>query len=707
MKYWLLTTEYPPQHGGGISTYCFHTARMLSTLGIQVTVFIPDDNVKDYIIVGTESWTTVRFNSNRSNKAGQLHYSARISYEFAQIVQQLIRQEGKPAVIEAQDYHGIAYHLLLFKYCLYSDLTAIPVIITIHSPAFLYLTYNREPVYRFPEFHTCEMEKAAIKMANWLIAPSRFILDATQQFVDLPMQRSSLLRNPYYSTYTLPGGVPGANLIYYGKLSPQKGSFELLACFKQLWDTGFTMPLHIVGGTDIVYYPEQQTMGQLVNREFSHYINRGLLVLHGKIKPTAIEQALKNGRIIIVPSIVDNLPYVVIEAMLLGKVVLASVQGGQREMIDHGINGFLFDHQIPGDLEEKLRTILALPDNRLQVIGEAAREKATQDYSPLQIGADKIRLLSAITAASTPASRFPFLHQEPFKSVKRTGGRLSVIIPYHQKDLAPDTCIQSIRASTYQYIEILLIPYGKDKVLSKGISQFHSQGVKVLNSPYEGLTATLSFGQENATGDFLVFLETCNSVLPEFFARAIQVLKHYDNIFFAGSYVQTSGKTHQLHFTQTPQPPYALYYQPARHNGLVYRRAALQETGPFDQMVGEDFDHFEKMIHLLACGYNGIILPQFFLTQTISSSRKRNRPNRNKWPYAFKYITEKHAAYYNRFATRLANLMVVNGTFQLPGVACGDPEPGIPLDSETYPLIKRLKSWTTRAATRYKTYFTK
>ena len=50
MKYWLLTTEYPPAHGGGISTYCRCTAEMLSDRGIDVTVVVSDEQVQDHVL---------------------------------------------------------------------------------------------------------------------------------------------------------------------------------------------------------------------------------------------------------------------------------------------------------------------------------------------------------------------------------------------------------------------------------------------------------------------------------------------------------------------------------------------------------------------------------------------------------------------------------------------------------------------------------
>jgi glycogen(starch) synthase len=66
MKYWLLTTEYPPFYGGGISTYCYFTARMLAQKDHTVTVFTPENSVKDYQIQTEGNIRVMRFNSNRS-----------------------------------------------------------------------------------------------------------------------------------------------------------------------------------------------------------------------------------------------------------------------------------------------------------------------------------------------------------------------------------------------------------------------------------------------------------------------------------------------------------------------------------------------------------------------------------------------------------------------------------------------------------------
>jgi glycosyltransferase involved in cell wall biosynthesis len=647
---------------------------MLVNVNVAVTTFIPDDSVADYKITNTPEGRIISFNTNRSKTADFLGYTARLSYEFAQIVQHIISFEGKPDVIEAQDYLGIAYYLLQYKYLLYADVKDIPVIITLHSPAFLYLEYNRVPVYKFPDFHTCQMEKEAIKMADWLLAPTAYLTEAIEPYVSITEKDQTVIRNPYYTTpHTTTHTVERNKIIYYGKLSPQKGSFELLSYFKKMWDNGFSHPLHIVGGTDIVYHPEQLTMGQLVNKQYGKYISGGLLLLHGKIKPSSIATELQSAHVIVVPSIVDNLPYVVIETMALGKVVLASVQGGQREMIDHGVNGFLFDHTIAGDFEEKLNLVLSLPNEKIAAIGNAAKEKVAAMYDPELIGRQKLQLLNNnILQKKHNTSLFPFLYQQPYKPVKSEGALLSVVIPYYNMGKYIRECVESVKASTiWPHIEILIINDGStDEASIQLLEELNGEkGVKVFNKSNEGLAYTRNFGAQKATGDWLAFLDADDKVAPDYYEKAIRVLKQYDNVFFAGSFVQYFEETTRKWATYNPQPPYALVHNPVNSSGLVYKKAAFLEAGLNDKTVDYGLEDYESVVHLLSKGYNGIVLPEFLFHYRVRNDSMIRKITREKLLYSYKYIAEKHSRYYADFATPINNLLNANG----PGFLFDNP----------------------------------
>ena len=181
MKYWILTTEYPPFFGGGISTYCFHTAAMLSEKGHEVTVFVNDNQVESLKEERSQNVRIIRFSPTATNTNSFLGNITNLSFEFASIVKNYIEKEGQPDIIESQDYNGIAYFLLQFKHCLYDWCKDIPILITAHSPSFLYFEYNDVPRYSQPNYWIGEMERFSLQAADILISPSDYLIKELNQ----------------------------------------------------------------------------------------------------------------------------------------------------------------------------------------------------------------------------------------------------------------------------------------------------------------------------------------------------------------------------------------------------------------------------------------------------------------------------------------------------------------------------------------------
>lgn len=676
MKYWLLTTEYPPFHGGGISTYCHFTAEMLSARGFDVLVFVPDDAVADFICTEEKiGIRLLRFNSNRSDLGPSLGYTARLSYEFSMIVKTVMEKEERPDFIEAQDYLGIAYYLTQLKHLGYAFLDDIPIVLTLHSPAFVYLEYNRVSTYSFPDFWTCEMEKQAMRAADLLITPSRFIADEIQKYTDLSKKKLHLVANPYRSAGNEhPETFLRNKIVYYGKLSPQKGSFELLKYFKDLWDSGFPNPLYIIGGTDIVYHPEMQTMGQWVEKHYGAYIAQGLLRLLGTIQPKQIKEQLSDAHLIIVPSIVDNLPYVVMESMSLGKVVLASRNGGQREMIEDEVSGFLFDHDVSGDFAAKLSLILSLPDDEVQRIGSRACQLVKENFAFDVVASEKIGLLQQMTSKLMPKNYFPFLHQEksiPLENYPIQDGSLTVVIPYYNMGQYIEECVGSVMASSYKDLRILIVNDGSsDPASIEKLKIFEGmEKIRVVHQKNQGLALTRNEGARQAAGTYLAFLDADDKVAPSYYEKTIAALKKNINVYFAGAWVQYFENSRRLWPTFTPQPPYLLVHNPVNSSGLVYKRAAFLQGGLNDKKTDYGLEDYESVVSMMHHGFNGVVIPEVLFQYRIRSGSMFRAISREKLLYSNKYILEKHAEYYTKFATQIVNLLNANG----PGYLFDNP----------------------------------
>lgn len=157
-------------------------------------------------------------------------------------------------------------------------------------------------------------------------------------------------------------------IIYYGRLSEEKGVLTLLKAMQQLPE----VKLRIVGdGPHRPVLEKFARQHELNNVEFLG--NRG---------GDELISLVQNARFVVVPSEwYDNSPLVIYESFSMGKPVIASTLGGMPELVDDRENGFHFE---AGDAETLSRRIKELwNDKKLcRKMSELAREKAEHEFSP-------------------------------------------------------------------------------------------------------------------------------------------------------------------------------------------------------------------------------------------------------------------------------------------------------------------------------------
>jgi glycogen synthase len=681
LKYWLLTTEFPPFFGGGIGTYSAITATMVSEQGHEVSVFVNDASVSDIKIEKrTDSLRVIRFNPSRTRSSNFLGHVTNISYEFAHIVKHFIEKEGKPNVIESQEYLGIAYYLLQYKCLLYDWCRDIPVVITMHSPSFLYMEYNHVPVYKYPNYWICEMERFCLQAADLLISPSKFMLAELTKRFQLNNTNVVIIPNPFLAKEFHAENTASQNhrgeIVFYGKLTVQKGAFYLLNYFKELWDNGFSRPLYLLGGQDIVYHAEEKSMGDLIKKKYKKYIQQGLLKLEGKIKPAKIADRLTKAEVVIIPSANDNLPYTVFEMMYLGKVLLISKQGGQSEIIENNIDGFVFDHEMPESFSIQLKKILELTNEQRSLISQKAIEKVTTIYNPKVIYEKKYEEIKKIISLKHDTSIFPFIRaKENLLTGNHTlvnKGLLSIVVPYYNMGAYIHETIQSILQSDYKHKEIIIINDGSSDVYSiDQLNQYRrKKGIKIIDTTNKGLAHARNFGAESARGEFLAFLDADDKVDITYYSKAIKIFAQYDNVNFAGCWTKYFDHSEKIWPAFVPEPPIILYHNTTSSSSLVYKCSAFLEYGKNDAgMTFQGLEDYESIISLLAAGYNGVVLPEVLFHYRVRPDSMIHGISKTKKLLLHQYIADKHKQFYAIFATEVFGLQNANG----PGIFLDNP----------------------------------
>jgi glycosyltransferase involved in cell wall biosynthesis len=676
MKFWLLTSEYPPVSGGGISTYCYETVCMLEAKGHRVTVFTQDFSISETTEGVQGSSRIVRFNPEKCSTASFLGYEANLSFSFSEVVRCYMEKEGVPDVIEAQEYMGIAYYLLQFKRLNYSLFNSTKVLITLHSPSFLYLEYNQVVYHRMPYYWIGEMEKFCIVSADMLISPSRFLVEEIGKRMDISGKKVHIVKNPYQvdppATFK---DVVRNKIVFFGKLTPQKGCLKLIEYFRQIWDRGGSHPLIMIGAGNHLYHSEGIDMDDFIRRKYKGYIQRRLLRLLGAIKPAELNTHFADAHVILVPSLVDNLPYAVLEAMGRGKIVLSSVQGGQSEIITNGRDGFLFDHRNEISFQEQLQHILGLSKESIEEVGSHAIQTIQKEYSYEVIYELKSRLLKQLMKTEVKES-FPFVR--PIKTTQpidqcssEPNALISIVVPYYNMGKYVDDAITSIYKADHKNVEIIIVNDGSDDAQSiEKLAELEEKyNVKVVHQSNQGLSIARNTGAHKAKGDYLAFLDPDDTIEPSYYTKALDVLQRNVNVYFVGCWAKYFGASKSYWPSFNPEPPYLLFHNMINSSALVYKKEAFLRAGLNDKVMVFGMEDYESVIGMTKAGYQGVALPEALWNYRIRKNSMARAFTTDKQLYLYRLISEKHNEFYAGYASELSNLLNANG----PGIRIDNP----------------------------------
>ena len=163
--------------------------------------------------------------------------------------------------------------------------------------------------------------------------------------------------------------VLGDYAFYLGRLSKEKGILNLIEAIGDIPDAKL-----LIAGDG----PERERIEAYISE---HKLD-GRITLLGYQNQDSIHKYITNSRFVVIPSICnENCPYSVLEAMEIGKPIVASRIGGIPELIADGENGYLYKADDINELKEKL-TLLLDDDEKVNSFAQKSRELYESYYSP-------------------------------------------------------------------------------------------------------------------------------------------------------------------------------------------------------------------------------------------------------------------------------------------------------------------------------------
>ncbi len=214
-----------------------------------------------------------------------------------------------------------------------------------------------------------------IEQASFVACASSFMRAQAMRIVDPSHWRKMAIVRCGIDLGALPAATPpidatSTKIICVGRLSPEKGHFGLLDALAEIASSGAEFELILVGdgpvGPDIKLRASE--LGLLEQIRFA-----------GALSETGTLAEISAADILVLPSLMEGLPVVLIEAMAMRRPVLASRVAGVPELIDDSGAGLLFTPSDWADLARKLGALLA-SRSQWQRMGEAGRVKVESEF---------------------------------------------------------------------------------------------------------------------------------------------------------------------------------------------------------------------------------------------------------------------------------------------------------------------------------------
>lgn len=210
------------------------------------------------------------------------------------------------------------------------------------------------------EMYFTKTTQAYERTVNFFLCPSRFLMEKMIDWGE-PKGKFRLVPNPA-ELADEPAPLGGGYLLFAGRLSEEKGLESLIRAAAELPE----VPIKIAGRG-----PLDEKLRHLAKELGAHHIE-----FLGFLSPSALEPIRRRAEALVYPSIFyENASLSILESMGAGVPVLTTRIGGNPELVEDGVNGFLAMPNSVEDWKRTLRRFLATtPEIRLKM-GEAGRDK--------------------------------------------------------------------------------------------------------------------------------------------------------------------------------------------------------------------------------------------------------------------------------------------------------------------------------------------
>ena len=370
MKALQVTREYPPHVYGGAGVVVTELTKALKQR-IEVEVRAWDEgspvdgvSIEDGVPVRRYSpWDRVRKGEDGPRFAGSL--------ETLSVALAAARDETDADIVHAHTWYADMGAMWI------SMLADIPLVVTLHSMEPL-RPWKRDQLGTGYDISSW-IEKTVVEAADRVIAVSNLMREDILEHYDVDPAKVVVIHNGIDPDVYVPAtektalakyGVTEPYVLFVGRISEQKGIFDLIEASKELPD-----------GVQLVVCAAAPDTPELHERLTNATAGRNdILWINEMVAKPDVIQLYTHATVFACPSVYEPFGIINLEAMACGTAVVASATGGILEVVDDGTTGILVPPSNPAELAAALNRVVGDPALARQM-GQAGRQRVEDTFS--------------------------------------------------------------------------------------------------------------------------------------------------------------------------------------------------------------------------------------------------------------------------------------------------------------------------------------
>ncbi len=374
MRIAFLTPEYVTESNfdGGLANYLHRVARGMKQRGHDVEIFTRSDQNETVYHEG------ILVNRVKDNGFIFKCVNRLTRYRFRQTLnilslshclrKSLLKRHRHQHfdIVQASSYLACG---LFSTFC-----RPVPIISRISSYEPLWRKFYSKRLTRQQRFREW-LELLALRCSNAVYAPSELLCRVLRENANI---EADVLRPPFFiETNNLDESIYKKHLmekkylVFFGSIGLLKGG-EALA--RSLPDLLATYPkMFFVFAGKVFGGPENKSMLDYIKDKTGRYSNQ--IIYLGVLPHYQLYPIVKYSQAVVLPSLIDNLPNTMLEAMALGKVVIGTRGSSFEEFIDDGISGILVEADNSAQLFRAMERVWNMSEEERINIGRVAQQR--------------------------------------------------------------------------------------------------------------------------------------------------------------------------------------------------------------------------------------------------------------------------------------------------------------------------------------------